>query len=110
MKSNIDKSLVEFVVEQIKEIGDISYKYMFGGCSIYYKNKVVALICGNSLYIRPTESGRSFIKDVDEESPYPGAKLHFLIKDKIDDKEWLSELVLITAKDLPEPKNKKKSI
>jgi TfoX/Sxy family transcriptional regulator of competence genes len=108
MKTTIDKSFVEFIVGQIQEVGDISYKYMFGGCAIYYKNKVVALICDNSLYIRPTEGGRNFIKNVCEESPYPGAKLHFLIEDKIDDKEWLCELIKITAEKLPEPKSKKK--
>lgn len=108
MKNNIDKSFVEFVVGQIQEVGNISYKYMFGGCLIYYQNKVVALICNNSLYIRPTENGRKFIGDVCEEAPYSGAKLHFLIEDKIDDKEWLCELIKITAEELPEPKTKKK--
>lgn len=107
MKNNLDKSFVEFVVKQIKDIGNISYKYMFGGCAIYWQKKVVALVCNSSLYVRPTEGGRNFIKNVYEESPYPSAKLHFLIEDRIDDKEWLGELIKITAKELPGPKIKK---
>ena len=108
MKTKIDKSFVEYIIEQIQSIGDISYKYMFGGCAIYCKNKVVALVCDNSLYVRPTENGRNFIGNACKKPPYKGAKPHFLIEDKIDDKEWLSELIRITAEELPEPKTRKK--
>jgi hypothetical protein len=47
---------------------------------------------------------------VEEAPPYPGAKLYFLISDKLEDCEWLSTLVGITVKELPEPKPKKKKI
>lgn len=107
MKAKLDKSFVEYVVDQIQEMGDISYKYMFGGCSIYFQNKVVALICNNQLFVKLTLGGKEFIKNVNEEPPYPGAKPHFLIKDEIDNKEWLVELIKITAEELPEPKRKK---
>ena len=108
MKAKLDKSFVEYVVDQIQDIGDISYKYMFGGCSIYYRNKVVALICDNQLFVKPTVGGKKFIGAVNEEPPYPGAKPHFLIEEEIDDKEWLIELIKITAEELPEPKIKKR--
>jgi len=107
MKASIDKSFVEFIVEQIQDVGDISYKYMFGGCAIYCKNKVVALVCDSSLYLKPTQNGKEFIGNVCEKPPYKGAKPHFLIGDKVEDKEWLSELIRITAEELPEPKSKK---
>jgi TfoX/Sxy family transcriptional regulator of competence genes len=96
----LDKSFVEFIIGQIESVGNISYKYMFGGCAIYCKNKVVALICNNKLYIRPTKNGKKFIKTIIEESPYPGAKAHFLIEGEVDDKEWLCALIKITAKEL----------
>ncbi len=54
------------------------------------------------------KEGGNFIKDVVEAPPYTGAKSSFLIQDKIDDREWLSELVRITLKELPEPKPRKK--
>lgn len=110
MKTTIDKTFVEFIIEQIQDVGDISYKYMFGGCAIYCKNKVVALVCNNLLYIRPTEGGKKFIKNVCEKPPYSGAKLHFLIEDEIEDKEWLCKLIKITAKELPKPKAKKHKV
>lgn len=64
--------------------------------------------CDNKLFIKPTESGRSSIKDVVEAPPYPGAKPCFLIEDKLDDRDRISNLVRITVKELPEPKPKKR--
>jgi len=62
----------------------------------------------NKLFIKPTESGRTFIQHVVEAPPYEGAKPSFLIENKLDDREWLSELIRISLKELPEPKAKKK--
>ena len=53
-------------------------------------------------------SGRKFIGNVVEATPYEGAKPSFLIEDKIEDCEWLSELVRISLNELPAPKPKKK--
>jgi TfoX/Sxy family transcriptional regulator of competence genes len=103
-----DLSFVEFVVDQMENTGTVTYRKMFGEYAVYCNGKVVALICDNRLFIKPTESGRSFIGDVVEAPPYPGAKMSFLIEDKLEDREWLSHLVRITAKELPEPKPKKK--
>jgi TfoX/Sxy family transcriptional regulator of competence genes len=106
MSSNQD--FVDYIVEQIENAGTITYKKMFGEYAIYSDNKIVALICDNQLYIKPTEGGRAFVGDVKEAPPYPGAKMSFLIEDKIDDREWISQLVRITANELPQPKPKKK--
>jgi TfoX/Sxy family transcriptional regulator of competence genes len=103
-----DLSFVEFVVDQMENTGTVTYRKMFGEYAVYCNGKVVALICDNRLFIKPTEGGRSFIGDVVEAPPYPGAKMSFLIEDKLEDRQWLSHLVRITAKELPEPKPKKK--
>jgi len=103
-----DKKFLDFVVEQIENAGQITYKMMFGEYGMYCDGKLFALVCDNKLFIKPTETGRSFIKDVVESSPYPGAKPKFLIEDKIEDREWMSELVRITVRELPEPKPKKR--
>ncbi len=100
---------IEFIVDQIENAGVITYKKMFGEYAIYSDAKVVALVCDNQLFIKPTEGGRSFIKDVVEAPPYPGAKLNFLIEDKFEDREWISDLIRITVKELPEPKPRKKT-
>ena len=74
---------------------------------MYCNGKVVALVCDNRLFVKPTGSGRAFIGDVDEAPAYPGAKLSFLIDDRFEDREWISNLIRITYKELPEPKVKK---
>jgi TfoX/Sxy family transcriptional regulator of competence genes len=74
-----DREFVDFVVDQIGNSGEITAKSMFGEYGIFSGRKIIALICDNKLFIKPTESGRSFIKDVVEAPPYPGAKPSFLI-------------------------------
>jgi TfoX/Sxy family transcriptional regulator of competence genes len=103
-----DENLVEFIVDQMKNAGIITYRKMFGEYAIYSDEKIVALVCDNQLFVKPTESGRAFIGNVIEAPPYLGAKLSFLIEDKFEDQEWISNLVRITAKELPIPKPKKK--
>jgi len=103
-----DREFVEFVVEQIGEECDITYKKMFGEYGIWSKGKIVALVCDNRLFIKPTEAGRAFIGDPVEAPPYPGAKNSFLIEDKIDDRNWLTELVKVSERELPAPKPKKR--
>ena len=101
-------NFLDFVLEQIKSSGEITAKKMFGEYGIYSDGKLFGLICDNKLFIKPTNSGRKFIGNVVEAPPYEGAKPSFLIEDKIEDSEWLSELVRISLNELPAPKPKKK--
>ena len=103
-----DKHFLEFVVDQITNAGEISAKYMFGEYGIYSDGKIFGLVCDNKLFIKPTEGGRNYIGSPVEAPAYPGAKPSFLIEDKLEDREWLSELIRITVKELPEPKPKRK--
>jgi len=106
MSSDLD--FVEFVVDQMDSAGLITYRKMFGGITIYCERKVVALICDNQLFVKPTEAGKLFIGNVVEAPPYPGAKPFFLVEEQLEDKEWISSLIGLTEKELPEPKPKKK--
>jgi TfoX/Sxy family transcriptional regulator of competence genes len=103
-----DLNFVRFVADQIDASCEISYRKMFGEYALYSRNKVVALICDDQLFVKPTEAGKSFIGEVVESPPYPGAKLAFLIQDRIDDNEWLTQLITLTEEELPEPKPKRK--
>ena len=103
-----DSNFVDFVLDQIKNAGVITAKKMFGEYGIYSDEKLFGLICDNKLFVKPTNSGREFIGNVLEAPPYEGAKPSFLIEEKIEDSEWLSELVRISVKELPLPKPKKK--
>lgn len=103
-----DQAFVDFIVDQLEEAGDITSRKMFGEYGVYCNGKIFALICDNKLFIKPTESGKAFIEDVVEAPPYPGAKLYFLIEEKVEDRDWLCQLVRVTAAELPEPKPKKR--
>lgn len=81
---------------------------MFGEYGIYADDRIFGVICDNKLFIKPTKAGRDFIGDPVEMPAYEGAKPSFLIEEKIEDKDWLSELVRITLKELPAPKAKNK--
>ena len=103
-----DQKFVDYVIEQIENAGEITAKKMFGEYGIYSDGKIFALICDNKLFIKPTKGGREFIGDVVEAPPYKGAKPSLLIEDKLEDRDWLSELVRISVKELPPPKPKQK--
>lgn len=103
-----DQKFVDYITGQIKLPGEIVAKKMFGEYGIYADGKIFGLICDNKLFIKPTEGGKNFIGKVVEGQPYPGAKPSFLIEEKIEDSDWLSELVKITIRELPEPKPRKK--
>lgn len=105
-----DQKFVDFVLDQIGFAGDLSAKKMFGEYGVFADGKIFGLICDNKLYIKPTNAGREFIGDVVEAPPYKGAKPSFLIEEKIEDREWLSELVRITVKELPLPKPRKRRL
>ena len=102
-----DASFADFIVEQLTGLDTISHRKMFGEYALYCDGKVVALICDNQLFVKPTASGRRFVGEITEAPPYRGAKLYFLVEDKLDDRDWLKELVQITASELPLPKLKK---
>ena len=103
-----DPKFVDFVVDQISPAGEILAKKMFGEYGLYCNGKFFGLICDDKFFVKPTQAGRDFIGTPVEAPPYEGAKNSFLIEDRIDNSDWLSELVRLTAAELPEPKPKKK--
>jgi TfoX/Sxy family transcriptional regulator of competence genes len=104
-----EQKFVDFITDQIGFSEQVTSKKMFGEYGLYFENKLFGLVCDNKLFIKPTQSGRKYINDVVEASPYPGAKPSFLIEEKLDDREWLRKLVKITVNELPEPKQKNKT-
>ncbi len=103
-----DPSFVEFVVDHVDTDCAVTWRKMFGEYGLYSHGKIFGLICDNRLYIKPTEGGRAFIGNVVEAPAYPGATNSFLIEDRLEDGEWLSELVRITTRELSAAKPKKR--
>ena len=102
-----DQDFMEFLADQMAEAGEITYRKMFGEYAVYCGGKVVALACDNQLFVKPTPGGRAYIGAPVEAPAYPGAKDSFLIEDAFEDRDWISELIRITARELPMPKPKK---
>jgi TfoX/Sxy family transcriptional regulator of competence genes len=103
-----DREFVEFLTDQLHSECEASARAMFGEYALYSKGKVVALVCNNQLFVKQTEAGRAYIGNCVEAPAYPGARMSFLIEDRVEDGAWLSELILITEKELPKPKPKPK--
>ncbi|HEX5521237.1 MAG TPA: TfoX/Sxy family protein [Longimicrobiaceae bacterium] len=102
-----DAGFVEFVCEQLREVGGVSSRKMFGEYAIYVGGKVVALVCDDRLFLKPTDAGRALLGDPIEAPPYPGAKPYFVIDEHIDDADFLAALFRATEAEVPAPKPKK---
>lgn len=101
-----DLSFVEYVCEQAGLGSLLTYKKMFGEFALYLEGKVVALVCDNQLFVKPTLEGKELLGSVCEYSPYPGAKPQFRIGDELDNGELVKRLLVATARALPRPKSK----
>jgi DNA transformation protein and related proteins len=103
------KSTIDYILDQISRAGDVRARKMFGEYALYCNGKVVGLVCDDILYLKITVPGKEYAGDFYQEGyAYPGAKVSMLIDgDRIEDSEWLSELVRITADNVAPPKQKK---
>jgi TfoX/Sxy family transcriptional regulator of competence genes len=104
-----DQSFVDYICEQASLGPLLSYRKMFGEYALYLDEKVVAFVCDNLLYLKPTEAGRAVLGTVSEHPPYPGAKLYFRLGDELDDRLQLQRALKVTADALPRPKPKAKA-
>lgn len=99
---------VQYVADQLREAGDITYRKMFGEYGVYCDGKIFALICEDQLFVKITEAGRKVWDDLQEIPPYEGAKPYYLVED-VEDRSLLSKFVIETCRELPPPKPKKPS-
>ncbi len=103
-----DPKTVAYIVDQGSAAGDVFARPMFGEHGLCCDGKMVAIIGQDQLFVKMTAGGRSHAADADERTPYPGAKPCLLIDpERWDDRDWLAELLRITAAELPAPKPKR---
>ena len=100
------KDYLEFILEQLSELEDITYKAMMGEYIIYYRGKIVGGIYDNRFLVKPVKSAKNLMPDAERELPYEGAK-EMLLVDDIDNKEFLKNLFESMYDELPAPKKKK---
>ena len=101
------KEYLDFILEQLSELEDVTYRTMMGEYIIYYRSKIVGGIYDDRFLVKPTKSATVMMPDADMEVPYEGAKEMLLVRD-VDNRDFLRELLELMYDELPTPKNKKK--
>lgn len=100
------KEYLEFILDQLSELDEISYRAMMGEYIIYYRGKILGGIYNNRLLVKPVKSAISLMPDAKYELPYESAK-EMLLVDDVDNKDFLSELFVAMYDELPKVKKKK---
>jgi len=100
---------IEYILDQLSALKTVTARKMFGEYALYYQDRVIGLVCNNTLFIKITEQGKQFVgDDYQEGSAYPGAKPSLKInEDLLEDRTWITHLIRVTAEHLPMPKKKK---
>ena len=101
------KNYLEYVLEQLSELNDITYRAMMGEFIIYYQGRVIGGIYDDRFLVKNTKTARALMPDVYLELPYEGAKEMLLVED-IENKAFLKELFEAMVNELPLPKKKSK--
>ena len=97
------KEYLDFVLDQLSSLEDISYRAMMGEYIIYYRGRIVGGIYDDRFLVKPTKSAKQLMPDAPLELPYEGAK-EMLLVDDIDNREFLTELLNAMVDELPAPK------
>lgn len=100
------KEYLDFVLEQLSGLEEITYRAMMGEYIIYYRGRIIGGIYDDRLLVKPVKSAVSMMPDAVYELPYDGAK-EMLLVDNVDSKEFLTRLVDAIYPELPAPKKKK---
>ena len=100
------KEYLDYIMEQLSELEDVSYRAMMGEYIIYYRGKIIGGIYDDRFLVKPTGSARGMMPETMEELPYEGAKKMLLVQD-VDNRQFLKELIEAMYDELPAPKKKK---
>lgn len=101
------KEYLNFILEQLSELEDISYRAMMGEFIIYYKGRIVGGIYDDRLLVKPVKSAIDYMPDAKYELPYEGARVMLLV-DNVDNRKYLTNLFEVMLDELPVPKVRKK--
>ena len=100
------KEYLDYILEQLSELDEITYRAMMGEYIIYYREKVVGGIYDDRFLVKPTKAAKEMMPDADLELPYDGAKEMILV-DNVENKDFLRDLLETMYEELPAPKKKK---
>ncbi len=97
------KDYLEFLMDQLSGLEDVTYRAMMGEYIIYYRGKIVGGIYDDRFLVKPVKSAKTKLPNAQMELPYEGAK-EMLLVDDVDNKEFLCELLEAMYGELPVPK------
>ena len=100
------KEYLEYVLDQLSELDEITYKAMMGEYIIYYRGKIVGGINDDRFLVKDIKAASDMMPEAELELPYEGAKKMLLV-DEIDNRDFLKELFEAMYDELPAPKKKK---
>lgn len=98
---------LHFILEQLSDLDDISYRSMMGEYIIYYRNKIIGGIYDDRLLVKRTRAAMEYMPTAICDFPYDGAKAMLLV-DEIDNKDYLTKLFETMYDELPPPKPRRK--
>lgn len=102
------KEYLDFILDQLSGLEEITHKSMMGEYIIYYKGKIAAYICDDIFLVKPVEAAKKLMPEASCEPPYEGAKEMILV-DEVDSRDFLTRLFNAMYAELPEPKKKKRN-
>lgn len=100
------RDYLDFILDQLSGTEDLSYRSMMGEYILYYRGKAIGGIYDDRFLVKPVKAAAALMPDAALEAPYAGAK-EMLLVDKVEDREFLRELLEAMYAELPEPKRKK---
>lgn len=101
------KEYLDFILDQLSELEDISVRAMIGEYIIYYRGRIAGGIYDDRFLVKPVKAAMDMMPDAGMELPYEGAK-EMLLVDNVDDRTFLKELLEDMYDELPAPKKKQK--
>ncbi len=102
------KEYLDFVLEQLSGLDEITCRAMMGEYILYYRGRVFGGIYDDRLLVKHVPAVLKMLPDASMELPYEGAKEMILVED-IDDREFLCKLVESMWDELPERKKRRKA-
>ena len=100
------KEYLDFILEQLSGLEEVTSRAMMGEYVIYYRGRIVGGIYDDRFLVKPTGSAIAMMPDAERELPYEGAK-EMLLVDDVDNSDFLCGLLEAMYDELPAPKKKK---
>ncbi|MCR4708243.1 MAG: TfoX/Sxy family protein [Clostridiales bacterium] len=103
------KGYLEFILDQLSALEDVSFRPMMGEYILYYRSRIVGGIYDDRFLVKPTKAALTMMPEAEREIPYEGTK-EMLLVDNVDSREFLTELLTAMYEELPPPKQRKKKL